>query len=92
MIPYFFPRFILYIFILFWLIYGGLGFWGWGLMLGFWGWGFQLMEFGACGMGPSGFSLGWGSLYEHKRITLGKNGAIKRIHTVGDLTSCTQYS
>ena len=28
---------------------------GWGLRLGFWGWGFQLMEFGACGVGPSGF-------------------------------------
>ena len=42
----FFPRVILYIFFLFWLIYGGLGFWGWG---------FQLMGFGTCGVGPSGF-------------------------------------
>ena len=53
----------------------GLGFWGWGLILGFWGWGFQLMGFVACGVGPSGF-LGLGSLYKHKRITLGKNGAL----------------
>ena len=29
--------------------------WGWGLILSFWGWGFQLMGFGACGVGPSGF-------------------------------------
>ena len=57
----FFPRAILYIFFLFLLIYDGLGFWGLGLILGFWGWGFQLMRFGACGVGPSGFS-GLGSL------------------------------
>ena len=54
-IAIFFPRVILYNFFLFLLIYGGLGFWGWGLILGFWGWGFQLMGFGACGVGPSGF-------------------------------------
>ena len=42
-----------------WLIYGGLGFWGWGLVLGYWGWGFQLMGSGACDVGPSGF-LGFG--------------------------------
>ena len=55
----FFPRVILYNFVLFLLIYGGLGFWGWGFILGFWGWGFQLMGFGACGVGPSGlFGLG----------------------------------
>ena len=51
----FFPRFILYNFFLFWLIYGGLGL---GLILGFWGWGFQLMGFGACGVGPSFFWVG----------------------------------
>ena len=68
----FFPRVILYNFFLFWLINGGLGFWGWGLILGFCGWGFQLMGFGVCGVGPSGFFFGWGSLYKHKRITLGK--------------------
>ena len=28
---------------------------GLGSYIGFWGWGFQLMEFGACGVGPSGF-------------------------------------
>ena len=53
MVAIFFPRVILYNFFLFLLIYGGLGFWG--LILGFWGWGFQLMWFGACGVGPSGF-------------------------------------
>ena len=72
----FFPRVILYNFFLFWLIYGSLGFRGWGLRLGFWGWGFQLMGFGACGVGPSGF-LGWGSLYKHKRITLGKKWCVR---------------
>ena len=66
---YFVPRFILYNFFFnFSLIYGGLGFRGWGLISGFWGLGFQLMGFGVCGVGPSGF-------YRHKRITLGKNGA-----------------
>ena len=30
----FFPRFIFYIFFLFLLIYGGLGFWGWGIIMG----------------------------------------------------------
>ena len=44
---------------------------GLGSYIGFWGWGFQLMGIGACGVGPSGF-LGWGSLYNHKRMTLGK--------------------
>ena len=34
-IAIFFPRFILYTFFLFLLIYGGSGFWGWGLILGF---------------------------------------------------------
>ena len=28
---------------------------GFGLILGFWDWGFQLMRFGACGVGPTGF-------------------------------------
>ena len=37
------------------MVVWGFGFWGWGLLLGFWGWGFQLMGFGACGVGPSGF-------------------------------------
>ena len=52
---YFFPRVILYNIFLLLLIHGGLGFSGWGLILGFWGWGFQLMGFGACGVGLSGF-------------------------------------
>ena len=61
-LSYIFPRVILYNFFLFWLIFGGLGFWGWGLIMGFWGWGFQLMGFGACCVGPSEFF--WvGALY-----------------------------
>ena len=55
---YFFPRVILYNFFFFWLIYGGLGFWVWGLIMGFWGRGFQLMGFGACGVGLLGFWVG----------------------------------
>ena len=30
------------------------------------------MGFGACGAGPNGFCGGGGSLYKHRRITLGK--------------------
>ena len=55
---YFFPRVILYNFFSYFgsfMVVWGLGFWVWGLILGFWGWGFQLMGFGACGVGPSGF-------------------------------------
>ena len=59
---YFVPRVILYNFFSFWLIYEGLGFWGWGPILGFLGWAFQLMGFGACGVGLSGFFWG-GALY-----------------------------
>ena len=51
--------------------YGCLEFWRWGLGLGFWGWGFQLMGFGACVVGPSGFFWGLDYLYKHKRMTLG---------------------
>ena len=53
------PRVILYNFFLFfahlwWFLFGA-----WGLRFGFSGWGFQLMGFGACGVGPSGyFELG----------------------------------
>ena len=72
------PRVILYNFFLILLIYGGLGFWGWGLILGFWGWGFQLMGFGACGVGLSWFYRD-GALYTHRRITLGKNGALEPV-------------
>ena len=60
------------------MVIWGLGFWGWGLILGFWCWDFQLMGFDACGVGPSGVFLGWGSPYKHKRINLGKNGAPSR--------------
>ena len=34
---------------------GVLGFWGLGLGLGFWAWGFQLLGFGSCDVGSSGF-------------------------------------
>ena len=54
------------------MVVWGLGFWGWGLILGFLGLGFSVD--GPVVWGLLGF-LGWGSLYEHKRITLGKNGA-----------------
>ena len=64
------------------MVVWGLGFWDWGLILGFWGWGFQLMGFGACRVIPSGFFLGLGSLYKHKRITLGKNG-VKLLQHIG---------
>ena len=60
----FFPGLFFTIFSYFgsFMVVWGLGFWGWGLILGFWGWGFQLMGFGACGVGPSGFF--WvGALY-----------------------------
>ena len=36
------------------------------------GLGFQLMGFGACGVELSGSFWGWGSIYKHRRITLGK--------------------
>ena len=63
-LPYaiFFPRVILHNFFLFWLIYGGLGFWGWGLILGFWGWGFQLMEVWVLWCGPF-WVISVGALY-----------------------------
>ena len=62
---YFFPRVILYNYFLFLLIYGDLGLGGLGL--GFWGWSFQLMGFVACGVGPTWFVWGWGSLYKYRR-------------------------
>ena len=61
---YFFPRVILYNFFLmlahlWWLGFRVLGL---GSHIGFLGLGFQLMWFGACGVGPSGFF--WvGALY-----------------------------
>ena len=66
------------IFFLFLLIYGGLGFGIWDGVLDwfFLRTDFHLMGFGACGVvwGLLGF-MGWGSLYEHKRINLGKEFA-----------------
>ena len=53
----FFPGLLFKIFSCFcsFMVVWCLGCWGWGPILGFWGWGFQLMGFGACGVGPSGF-------------------------------------
>ena len=53
--------------------------WGFvvGVLLGCCGRGFQWAGFRGCGVEPSGFCLGWGSLYKHKIITLGKSGAVK---------------
>ena len=55
----------------------GLGFWGWGLGLGFWVRGFQLMWFGPVLRGHLD-SLGLGSLYKHRRISLGKKLCLMR--------------
>ena len=59
-----FPRDILCIFFTFLLICGvlGVGLLGLGSWIGFFGWGFQLIGFGACGVGPSGFFWGVGAL------------------------------
>ena len=67
----FFPRVILYTFSHF-CSFSVV----WGLGLGYWGWGSQLIGFGACGGGPSGFFYGWGSLYKHRIITLGKTPCV----------------
>ena len=67
------------------MVVWGSRFWGWSLRLGFWGWGFQLMGFEVCGVGPSVFSLGWGSLDKHKIITLGKEMVDK---CYGWMSSC----
>mgnify|MGYP001802718675 CR=1 FL=1 len=67
----FFPRVILYTLFSILLISGGLGFWGWGLGLGS-----QLIGFGDCGLGLSGF-YGVRDLYnKHKRINLGKTWCV----------------
>ena len=58
----FFPRFILCNYFSNLLIYGGLGFWGWGI---------QLMWFRACGVGPSGL-LGVVALYINMKEYPGK--------------------
>ena len=52
------------------LVVAGLGL---GLGSSDWGLGFQLMGFGACGVGPSGFFGGWGSLalVEHAGTWIG---------------------
>ena len=67
-----FPRVILYNFFSFLLIYGGLGFWGWGLGLGFLGLGFSIVGVLGLWCGAFGVFLDWGSLYKHRRTTLGK--------------------
>ena len=67
----FFPRVILYTFFWFSLNYGGLGVG----VLGLGNWSvFGVGVFSWWGFGPVGF-LELGSLYEHRRINLGKNVA-----------------
>ena len=60
MVDMFFPGLFFTFFFSFLLIYGGLGFWRWGLELCFWG--FQLMGFRACGVRSSGV-FGVGAIY-----------------------------
>ena len=61
MVDMYFTGLFFTFFFSFLLIYGGLGFWRWGLELGFWG--FQLMGFWGCGVRPSeGFGV-VGALY-----------------------------
>ena len=70
----FFPRVILYNFFLFLLIYGGLGFgvlWL-GSYFGFLGLGLSVDRVWGLWCGAFWVFLGLGSLYKHKRITLGK--------------------
>ena len=83
----FFPRVILYNFLLFWLI---MVVWGHGVGVLYWDfeWGFSVYEFGASGVGPSGF-LGWGSLYKHKRITPEKKWCVYVICMCPILTHVT---
>ena len=48
--------------------------WGLGFRVLNWvfeNWGFQLIGVGASGVGPSGIFWAWGSLYKHRKITLG---------------------
>ena len=70
----FFPGLFFIIFFLFWLIYGGLGFGvlGLGSYIGFLGLGFSVDGVWGLWCGAFWVFLGWGSLYKHKRITLGK--------------------
>ena len=72
----FFPRVILYNSFLFWLIYGGLGFGvlGLGSYIGFFGSGFSVDGVWGLWCGAFWVFLGWGSIYKHKRITLGEMG------------------
>ena len=51
----FFPRVILYNFVLFFAHLWWFGVLEFGSYRGYLGWGFQLMGFGACGVGPSGY-------------------------------------
>ena len=53
----FFPRDIFFTFFHFgsFMVVWCWSLWGSGIELGFWGWGFQLIGFGACDVGPSGF-------------------------------------
>ena len=70
----FFPRYILYTFFSFLLIYGGLGFGdlGLGFWIGFLGLVFSVDQ--VLGLWCRAFYVfwGWGSLYKHRRITPGQ--------------------
>ena len=73
--PYFFQGYSLYFFLIFAHLWWGLWWFrvsGWGIGLGFCGWFFQLMGFGGLWCGAFWVFWGWGFLYKHKRITLGK--------------------
>ena len=73
---YLFPRVILYTFFShFCSFYGGLGVGGLGLgsWIGFLGLGFSVDGVWSLWCGAFWVLWGWGSLYNHKRITLGKN-------------------
>ena len=52
---YFCPRAILNMFFLIFADLWWFGVLGLGLTFGYWGWIFQFIEFGTCGVGPSGF-------------------------------------
>ena len=71
---FFFPGLFFIIFILLLLIYGGLGFGvlGLGSYFGFLGLGLSVDGVWGLWCGAFWVFLGLGSLYKHKRITLGK--------------------
>ena len=75
----FFPRVILYSYSSFCSFMVVWGFLGLGLELGLGVRDFQMMGFEACGVGPSGYFWGWGSLYKYSGITMGANFSCSQI-------------